>query len=65
MTMKNFLTIAVSLVLAFSSLSVAKPAKATKSAKPAKAKSAEYKDARDKQKYRLVKIADREWFGDN
>ena len=65
MTMKNFLTIAVSLVLAFSSLSVAKPAKATKSAKPAKAKSAEYKDARDKQKYRLVKIADREWFADN
>ena len=29
------------------------------------AKSAEFKDSRDKQKYRLVKIADREWFGDN
>lgn len=68
MRMKNFLTIAISLVLAFSSLSLAKPAKAAKAApksSKAVAKRAEFRDSRDKQKYRLVKIADREWFGDN
>ena len=33
--------------------------------KPAKAKALEFKDARDGQTYRLVKIGDRTWFGDN
>ena len=66
--MKHFLKIAVSIVLAFSGLSVAKPAKASKAAPKASkvvTKRSEFKDSRDKQKYRLVKIADREWFGDN
>lgn len=66
--MKNLLTFAVFLALVLSGVSVAKPAKASKAAPKATkvaAKSAEFKDSRDKQKYRLVKIADREWFGDN
>lgn len=42
----------------------AKPAKAAKE-KVAKLKPGEFRDARDKQIYRLVKIGDREWFGDN
>lgn len=62
--MMKFLPIAISLVLAFSSLSVAKPVKGS-SKRVKKAKVMEFKDSRDKQKYRLVKIADREWFGDN
>lgn len=66
--MKNFLTFAVFLALVLSGVSVAKPAKASKAAPKASkavAKRAEFKDSRDKQKYRLVKIADREWFADN
>ena len=66
--MKNFLTISVSLVLALSCLSVAKPAKGSprSASRPAKAaKANEFKDPRDGQKYRLVKIADRTWFADN
>ena len=47
-----------------------KPAKASSAkSKPAKtaskSKSLEFKDPRDKQTYRLVKIGDRTWFGDN
>ena len=33
--------------------------------KPAKSKTLEFNDPRDKQTYRLVKIGDRTWFGDN
>ena len=44
---------------------IAKASKAAPKAAKVAAKSAEFKDSRDKQKYRLVKIADREWFGDN
>ena len=40
-------------------------AKAAPKAAKVAAEGAEFKDSRDKQKYRLVKIADREWFGDN
>lgn len=32
---------------------------------PSKSKNLEFKDPRDKQTYRLVKIGDRTWFGDN
>lgn len=58
------------LVLAFASLSVAKPAKAKSSPKPARTaakavKKSEVKDARDGQVYRLVKIAGLTWMGDN
>ena len=47
-----------------------KPAKASSAkSKPAKtaskSKALEFKDPRDKQTYRLVKIGDRTWFGDN
>ena len=61
--MKRLVALMV-LVLAFASLSVAKPAKAKTSPKPAK-KNAEVKDARDGQVYRLVKIAGLTWMGDN
>lgn len=37
----------------------------SKSAPSKSAKANEFKDPRDKQKYRLVKVGEREWFGDN
>lgn len=60
------------LLIAFLALSVAVPAFAkgkapakTKSAKTSVKRADEFKDPRDKQKYRLVKVGSLEWFGDN
>lgn len=65
------------LLIAFLALCVAVPAfakgKAAANSKSAKGKTAkaavkradEFKDSRDKQKYRLVKVGELEWFGDN
>ena len=61
MVMFLALTLACTNSFAAKSGAKSKPAKS----KPAKSKNLEFKDPRDKQKYRLVKIADREWFGDN
>ena len=52
--MKDFLTVTLALVLICAGSAISKPSKRS-----------EYRDSRDKQKYRLVKIADRVWFGDN
>lgn len=59
--------LSVLLVLSLTTAVVAKPAKSKGAAtsKSSKSKSLEFKDPRDKQKYRLVRIANLEWFGDN
>ena len=69
--MMRILVTSLAFVFALASFSVAKPSKAKASAKPAKtsakvaAKKQEFKDARDGQVYRLVKIAGLTWMGDN
>lgn len=73
--MKKALLVFFSLLLVFAGESFAK-GKSSKSATSRRAKSSaespksakkslEFTDARDKQKYRLVRIANLEWFGDN
>lgn len=68
-----FTVLALLLVFAGASFAKGKPSKSAASKhakssaaslKPAK-KSPEFKDPRDKQKYRLVRVANLEWFGDN
>jgi uncharacterized protein (TIGR02145 family) len=68
--MKRFIVAITVLVLAFASLSVAKPAKAKSSPRSAKTaakavKKSEVKDARDGLVYRVVKVAGLTWMGDN
>ncbi len=53
------------LLVLFMALCVASPVFAAKGKHATKARPAEFKDPRDKQSYRLVKIDGREWFGDN
>lgn len=72
MTMLRLIVICLAVALACTNSFAAKSGAKSKSAKnvpakskPAKAKSLEFKDPRDKQTYRLVKIGDRTWFGDN
>lgn len=49
----------------FTKTSSAKAGSVKKSSKKIKVRADEFLDARDKQKYRLVKIDNREWFADN
>lgn len=69
--MRRLLVFALTVSLAFGGALAAKskPAAKSKGAKPAKtaakSKALEFKDPRDKQTYRLVKIGERTWFGDN
>ena len=69
--MRRLLVFALTVSLAFGGALAAKSKSAAKSkgAKPAKtaakSKVLDFKDPRDKQTYRLVKIGERTWFGDN
>ena len=69
--MKRLLVTSLALVFALASFSAAKPSKAKGGSKPAKtsakvtAKKQEFKDVRDGQVYRLVKISGLTWMGDN
>ena len=65
--MKSVQVLLCLVLLLFCTSEAAKTSKSgkAKTAKVAKLKKSEVTDSHDKQKYRTVKIADREWFADN
>ena len=65
--MKSVQVLLCLVLLLFCTSEAAKTSKSgkAKTAKVAKLKKSDVTDSRDKQKYRTVKIADREWFADN
>ena len=67
--MLRLIVMALAVTLACTNSFAAKSKSAAKSkpakASPAKSKALEFKDPRDKQTYRLVKVGNLTWFGDN
>lgn len=63
--MKKFLVLFLALSVAVPALAAKGKSSKSASRKAPASRSTEFKDSRDKQSYRLVKIDGREWFGDN